>query len=93
MAMSSTAWQWQIRVLLLVLPTVLSLMACQRAGTNQRADGWERPEPFGAAGAVGGRYATGLADHSPPGEAGPGAGVSDTSRWTERIWKTPGSAP
>ena len=33
-----------------LLAVMLSLMACQRAGTIQRAERWERPEPFGAAG-------------------------------------------
>ena len=57
--MSSTARPARFRALSLVLPVVLSLVACQRAGTMQRADGWERPEPFAAAGAVGERLGGG----------------------------------
>ena len=36
--------------LALVLAAVVLLGACQRTGTIHRADGWERPEPFGAIG-------------------------------------------
>ena len=44
---------------------MLSLVACQRAGTIHRADGWERPEPFGAAGAAGDRHDAGVPDLLP----------------------------
>ena len=64
---------------------MLSLTACQRAGTIQRADGWERLEPFGAAGAAGERHHTGLPDHlplandgnAPPSSRGSGARTLD----------------
>lgn len=39
---------------------MLPLVACQREGMIQRVDGWERPEPFGAASAAGGQHDTGL---------------------------------
>ena len=54
--MTSTARCARRSALPLVLPVVLSLVACQRAGTIHHADGWERPEPFGVTGAVGDRH-------------------------------------
>ena len=57
--MISTARRARFRALPLVLPVVLSLVACQRAGTMQRADGWERPEQFVVSGAVGERLGGG----------------------------------
>ena len=69
----------------LVVAIMLSLVACQRAGTMPRADGRERPEPFGAAGAAVGTHATGLPDRlplandggAPPPSRGSGARTSD----------------
>ena len=73
--------------LALVLPVVLSLVACQRAGTIHRADGWERPEPFGAAGAAGDRHDAGAPDplpltgggDTPLSSRGSGAEIPDVS--------------
>ena len=45
---------------------MLSLVACQRAGTIHGADGWERPEPFGAADAAGDRHDAGVPNLLPP---------------------------
>ena len=65
LAMISTARCLRRCALPLVLPVVLSLVACQRAGPIHRADGWERLEPFGAAGAAGERHDAGLPNHLP----------------------------
>ena len=64
-AMISASRTSHRRAVPLVLAIVLSLTACQRAGTMLRADGRERPEPFGAPGAAVETRATGLADHLP----------------------------
>ena len=80
----------------LVLAIMLSLVACQRAGTMHRADGRERPEPFGVAGAAAETHVTGLPDrlplandgNAPPSSRGSGARTLDVPLGTRLVEHT-----
>ena len=63
--MTSTTRRSRRCALVLVLAATIPLVACQRAGPMQRADGWERPEPFGVTSAAGERHDAGLQGRLP----------------------------